>query len=66
MEEFDEDMKQAELPKVEELSLNGQSGGQEGGAQQETIPKTFVYCEVVSVRSSGEGVVGGQDTQSRW
>ena len=52
--EVDEDMKQMVVPKVEILPLYGQSGGQEGGAQQKLIPKTFVRCEELSCQFSME------------
>ena len=52
--EFNEDTKKTAVPKIEMLSLHGQSGGQEGGAQKKIIPQTFVRCEELSCQFSME------------
>ena len=46
VEVVDEDMKQQVVPKVDILHLSyGGCGGQEGGAKDKIVPKTFASCE---------------------
>jgi hypothetical protein len=54
-EVVDEDMKQEVVPKLDMLPLSyGKCGGQEGGAKDKIVPKTFARCKESSCQFSIE------------